>query len=446
MSATLRMALRSLSSKGILQPLPSILNTSASPASGLSIHKSKPPLLSMAGQVGLYHQVQQQGMCSILELEEHRVFKKELEKKEFMDIMVKHILDADIHIQKVALNCNVSIFRKPGNMTSINRQGLPKDLDVSIKVGKFTVADDEVIQQNWDSLIIRTGISEEEAKEELFNHEKKDKVIGLKSNIVGYFLAQGLPDIRLATEVIQRARIILCARKGKFTAEEDTTILQFVEKEGKKWSELARLMARTMPNAVKRRYEVLTGSNTVSGRYSMEEDKIILREVFAVNRNILEDDGTVTEEDWRMIGAKLQRYCDNVYGHWKYVLKPMVLRHHAGTAHVDIKEALINYLVEKNMKYAQDVDWEEVAKLPEFAGTTPAYLRFKYQNMQTHTGRKYERMSKAELTSDAMQSWMGEREANNFVSYNEEHKEKKEEYLRDLNSFYLSKIVGINDE
>jgi len=439
--------MRSLSSTGILQPLPSILNTSASPASVLRIHS--PNLLScpvsMVGQVRFYHQVQQQGMCSILELEEHRVFKKELDKKELMDIMVKHILDADIYVQKVALNCNVSIFRKPGNLTVIGRNTLPKDLDVSIKVGKFTVADDEVIQQNWDSLIIRTGISEEEAKEELFNHEKKDKVIGLKSNIVGYFLAQGLPDIRLATEVIQRARIILCARKGKFTAEEDTTILQFVEKEGKKWSELARLMARTEPNVVKRRYEVLTGGNTVSGHYTMKEDKIILREVFAVNRNILEDDGTVTEEDWRMIGGKLERYYASVYGHWNRVLKPMLLRHHAGTAHVDIREALINYLVEKNMKYAQDVDWEEVAKLPEFAGTTRAYLRMIYRDMQANTGRKY-RMSKVELTTEAVQSFMEERETSTLDSYNERQREKTEEYRRELISFYLSNIVGKSNE
>merc|ERR1719483_1080517 len=368
----------------------------------------------MAGQVRLYqHQVQQQGMCSILELEEHRVFKKELDKKELMDIMVKHILDADIYVQKVALNCNVSRFRKPGNLTVIKRNTLPKDLDVAIKVGKFTIADDELIQRNWDNLIVETGISEEEAKEELFNHEKKDKVIGLKSNIVGYFLAQGLPDIRLATEVIQRARIILCARKGKFTAEEDTTILQFVEKEGKKWPELSRLMARTHIDTVKRRYEVLTGGNTVSGHYTMKEDKIILREVFAVHRNILEDDGTVTEQDWRMIGGKLERDYASVYEHWKFVLTPMLLRHHAGTTHVDIKEALINYLVEKNMKYAQDVDWEEVAKLPEFAGTTPAYLQKTYRNMQVGTGAKYERMSKVELTTEAVQSYMEERETNN---------------------------------
>jgi len=441
--------MRSLSSTGILQPLPSILNTSASPASVLRIHS--PNLLScpvsMVGQVRFYHQVQQQGMCSILELEEHRVFKKELDKKELMDIMVKHILDADIYVQKVALNCNVSIFRKPGNLKVIRRNTLPKDLDVSIKVGKFTVADDEVIQQNWDSLIIRTGISEEEAKEELFNHEKKDKVIGLKSNIVGYFLAQGLPDIRLATEVIQRARIILCARKGKFTAEEDTTILQFVEKEGKKWSELARLMARTEPNVVKRRYEVLTGGNTVSGHYTMKEDKIILREVFAVNRNILEDDGTVTEEDWRMIGGKLERYYRSVYIHWNYVLKPMLERHHAGTAHVDIREALINYLVEKNMKYAQDVDWKEVAKLPEFVGTTPKYLQRTYGGMQSSTGAKYKMMSKVELTTEAVQSYMEERETtSNIDSYNERQREKKEKYQRELISFYLSNIVGKSNE
>ena len=190
----------------------------------------------------------------------------------------------------------------------------------------------------------------------------------------------------------------------------------------------------------------MTGGNTVSGHYTMKEDKIILREVFAVNRNILEDDGTVTEEDWRMIGGKLERDYASVYDHWNFVLKPMLLRHHAGTAHVDIREALINYLVENNMKYAQDVDWKEVAKLPEFVSTTPAYLERTYTNMQALTGAKYKRMSKVELTTEAVQSYMEERETNNLDSYHERQREKTEKYQRELISFYLSNIVGKSNE
>jgi len=429
-----------------LKTLPSIPNTSSvSTSSVLRMSRmsiSNPPPLSMrmAGVIRSLHQAQQ-GLCSILELEEHRVMMKELGKEEVVDVMAKHILEENITVMTVALKCNLSVVKKPGQVTPIPRSDFPKDLDKAIKVGKFTIADDELIQRNWDNLIVETGITQEDAIRNLFEIEQKDKVIGLKCNLIGYYLAQGLPDIRLATEVIHRARIILCARKGKFNSDEDRTIIQFVEEKGKKWLELARLLARTQPTALSRRYEVLTGGNTLRGPYTMEEDKIILREVFTVNRDILED-GTITEEDWKMIGGKLERYSRNVYLHWNVVLKPMLLRHHAGIVNVDIREALINYLVEKNMKYAQDVDWVEVAKLPEFACTTPAYLRFKYQNMQTHTGRKYERMSKAELTSDAMQSCMGEREANNLDSYNEEQKEKKEKYQRELINFYLSNIVG----
>ena len=183
----------------------------------------------------------------------------------------------------------------------------------------------------------------------------------------------------------------------------------------------------------------------MSGPYTMEEDKILLREVFTVNRDIL-GDGTITEEDWKMIGGKLERYSWNVYVHWNIALKPILLRHHVGIVNVDIKEALINYLVEKNIKYAQDVDWEEVAKLPEFVGTTPTYLQRTYGSMQTHTGAKYERMSKVELTTEAVQSYMEERETNNFDSYHERQKEKTEEYQRELISFYLSNIVGKSNE
>merc|ERR1719483_819604 len=92
------------------------------------------------------------------------------------------------------------------------------------------------------------------------------------------------------------------------------------------------------------------------------------------------------------------------------------------------------------MKYAQDVDWKEVAKLPEFVGTTPTYLGLIYHGMQALTGAKYKRMSKVELTTEAVQSYMEKRETSNIG--HERQKEKKEEYRTELISFYLSNIVG----
>ena len=177
-----------------------------------------------------------------MECGEHKAIQKELGQDAPLDIFVSHILAMDIMVTKVALETNVSVFR--GNLKLISRADLPKDLDPELKVGRFSVRDNEIILENWSHLKNQTSkqlqLDENDAIKAIFEDTNKDQ--GLKKNIVGYFLSQGLPDTRLATEVFQRARILLSSRKGNFTPEEDQIILDFVEKEGKKWAALTKLL------------------------------------------------------------------------------------------------------------------------------------------------------------------------------------------------------------
>merc|ERR1719350_2488971 len=179
-----------------------------------------PQPLCIAGTIShntrLCHQQAPSKICSILELEEHTAIREEIARKE-----------------------------EPGF------------LDTRIIVGKFTAAENELIQDNWAKLIEEMNMKEEEAKNSLFMNDNLKKK-GLKLNIVGYYLSQGLPRPRLATEVLHRARVLRCSTVGKFSAEEDAKILAFVEREGKKFSELTRLLARTSHSSVQGRYEVLT--------------------------------------------------------------------------------------------------------------------------------------------------------------------------------------------
>ena len=124
----------------------------------------------------------------------------------------------------------------------------------------------------------------------------------MKRNVLGYFLSQELSEVRLATDVYQRARTILCANKGVFTMEEDKIVLEG-RKEGKSWSALAKQLRRTSQNTVQDRYNVLIGDYK-HGPFTVMEDELILREVFAVNKNILVD-RKITTENWKNIGEKL---------------------------------------------------------------------------------------------------------------------------------------------
>merc|ERR1739844_453739 len=71
---------------------------------------------------------------------------------------------------------------------------------------------------------------------------------------------------------------------------------------------------------------------------------------------------------WDDIGAKLNRKPLNVYKRWVNVIQPVLTRHIAGVLDVDFKPILIDYMVENGLKFAQDVDWKALTKLPEFRG------------------------------------------------------------------------------
>jgi len=343
-------------------------------------------------------------MSNILDAEEHLTLLMGLDSdsKVLTDWLVGYILAKNIKVFKLALENNVVVCKEGfGYIDKTN--DLPKDLNPEVKTGRYSMEEDSIIMTNWKELTKDLELNEEDTVEELFKNTSKDEELGKKRNIIGYFLSQGLTNIRLATEVYQRARTVRCARKGDFTKEEDEAILKFVEKEGEQWTKLAIMLRRSNYKTVSVRYDILI-NNYKHGDYTAKEDELILREVFAVDSDILVD-GKITQSDWNKIAEKLQRRPHTVRNRWQQTLEPILKRYEAGTLHKDVKDVLINHLLEHNMNYTQDVDWKKLAKLPKFAGTTSSYLSKKYSNMRTITGQKYPELSDVQLTTEAIQRY-----------------------------------------
>ena len=137
------------------------------------------------------------------------------------------------------------------------------------------------------------------------------------------------------------------------------------------------------------------------GSYTLSEDKTILTELFAVDR----DGKNITDEDWKRIAGKLKRNPQYVHHHWLYTLEPVLTRYKAGTLNMAVKNVLLDHLVENNMDYTQDVDWKELAKLPKFAGTTSAYLSQMYALLRSNTGMKYPELSEEHLNTEAIRRY-----------------------------------------
>merc|ERR1712242_442879 len=96
---------------------------------------------------------------------------------------------------------------------------------------------------------------------------------------------------------------------------------------------------------------------------------------------------------------------------WHKTLHPLLTRREAGVLDVDFRPLLLRHCVENNIDYAQDGDWEEIAKLPQFHGTTPAYLASIYRTVRGHYKKGTEKkanqtIAQVDITSDVMLEYL----------------------------------------
>ena len=85
------------------------------------------------------------------------------------------------------------------------------------------------------------------------------------------------------------------------------------------------------------------------------------------------------------------------------------MRYEAGVLDVDFKETLINYMVDNNIMFPQEANWDEIVNNPLLHGTTATYLSKTYGQVKSNTMRKYPNISKSEITPKIMQKYLRER-------------------------------------
>jgi len=380
----------------------------------------------------------------IMECEKHQTIKKELGTDSFTDILVNHILELNIIVPKLSLENNITIYKS--NLTNINRtKDVPKHVSSEIKIGRYTKADDQIIKNNWNKLLTEVDLKKEEVKvmQELFNTTsyKANKLLGLKMNILGFFLSKNLPDVRLATEVHHRAKLLLWRQNGKFTPEEDQIIIDMVKIGGddEQWKELAQLLRRTYARTLKHRFEILKSKEeTLSGKFEAKEDEIIILKVFEFHPKIM-DEGKISKKEWKLIGKQLNRSSDQVYNRWRALLLPTLKKYHVGTQSTDLRQVLVTHMIENNLNYAQDVDWKELGKLPQFAGTTAYSLGQLLKSMHNNVVRKHQEINGADITAETLQMYLDNRKhgkGTNAMNM------KRDAYKELLVNFYVANILN----
>ena len=338
-------------------------------------------------------------------LELNKMIFKMKEDNTALDKVVNWILRKNIRVPVTSLNSSQKFPVSDTGRFKTLREDNPQ-----LKAGFFTPEEDEQVFNNL--LKVKEAFSvqnDDPFMKELFTKVDDERSRG-KVNIVGHFLAQGLRNPRLGSEVFNRAKTLFVDVKGSFTDEEEDIVEKFMIEEAGDYShpytELASRLGRSS-NVVREFYleYLMHKEKTTDGRFSMSENMIILEAIFNHNKNganLSKVDNEILEK----LSEVLKRKPRSIQKHWSCALQPILTRYEAGVLDVDFRHVLINYCVEKKIVYSQDADWSLISKEPMFKGTTPGYLSTVYRSLKLSTKQNNKKLTKAQLTSEALQNFL----------------------------------------
>ena len=284
----------------------------------------------------------------------------------------------------------------------------------SIKVGKMTVDDEELIEELFALLAKQAGVEQEILKSELFS-KKQDKEFMLKRQLVGFFLLHDLEDgdMRLPVEVINQLWILHISRT--FTKEDDAVIEAWVARNGPtKWPELARKLEKRYPGAaesVRRRHQFLRAKKLGKAAKSSQENSLSSKDVRTLIKQVLKQYPQAVEEasggsvDWVKISGLLDKPWMTVYNTWRYNIHPTLRRHLAGTLELDVRPALIKKVKEEGYTYSKEVDFVLLAGMEEFRGHSNSSLDSVYQGMLQAAAKKGGIRAGSQVTAKQVEKW-----------------------------------------
>ena len=179
-----------------------------------------------------------------------------------------------------------------------------------------------------------------------------------------------------------------------------------------RWAELARNLERMYINAgqsVRNRYEELTGKakGNRQGAYDSNEFAVLIEEVMKQDPAVFEKSMEDNDLDFKSIASRMGRGNMGIYTVYAGTVHPTVRRHKLGTLEKDVRGELIQQVKENNWNLSADVEFDKLARLPQFQGHNSKSLRQKYYNMLLSTMTKLGKKSRSwrEVTVEEVEEW-----------------------------------------
>ena len=197
-----------------------------------------------------------------------------------------------------------------------------------------------------------------------------------KRNLLGCYLAQDLPHVRTGASVFEHLlKFFVDFETGKFTEEEDKLILREVQKSGdcaETWRRLAKLLNRKDRVVIQNHYICrLKNPHIGTGKWSLTEEAIFIEHFFADKTH--SDPrliNSISFPDFGGVSEILNRPSFHINCHWLGSVKPALLAYHGGCLLTCVKADFLDYLIEKKVRGVLDIDWAEATKKFPFETST----------------------------------------------------------------------------
>jgi len=155
------------------------------------------------------------------------------------------------------------------------------------------------------------------------------------------------------------------------------------------------------------RYEELTGKakGNRQGAYNSLEFAVLITEVMKQDPEAFEKPMEDNDLDFKSIASSMGRRILGIYDVYAGTVHPTLRRHKLGTLEKDVRAELIEQVKENGWNLSADIEFDKLARLPQFEGHSSKSLQEKYHKILTGTIYKLGKKSRREVTVEEVEEW-----------------------------------------
>merc|ERR1711974_111529 len=109
--------------------------------------------------------------------------------------------------------------------------------------------------------------------------------------------------------------------------------------------------------------------------------------------------------DFKTIASSMGRRSMGIYNVYAGTVHPTVRRHKLGTLEKDVRGKLIQQVKENDWKLSADIEFDKLARLPQFEGHSSKSIQEKYNSMLWATMKKLGKKSIRDVAVEEVEEW-----------------------------------------